>query len=148
MRVVLLAEVKGLGARGAVVDVAPGYARNYLLPRRLAAEANEGMIRQFREADAAREHKSEQQLLAAQGKAARLHGAAVEIKMRVGAGGRLFGAVTSREIAEAVAAAYGISIDRRKVELPEPLKEVGTYRVSLKLHPQVAAEVEVRVVPE
>lgn len=148
MRVVLLAEVKGLGTKGALVEVAAGYARNYLLPRGLAVPAKEGVVEQFRQQEILQEQKSIREIQVAREKAARLQGATVEIKRRVGVGGRLYGAVTSREVAEAVAAAYGVPIDRRKVGLPEPIKEVGTYRVSLKLHPQVAAEVEVRVVPE
>lgn len=148
MKVILLQEVKGLGQKGAVVEVAPGYGRNYLFPRGLAVEATPENLKAWAEARRQVEEKKERELRRAKAQAEKLAGAVIQIPARAGEGGKLFGAVTAKEIAQAISQKFGFEVDRRKIELLEPLKNLGSYKVSLRLHPQVVVEVGVEVVPE
>lgn len=146
MKVVLRADVESLGTKGAVVDVSAGYARNYLVPRGLAIAATDGSVRQ---ADAMRRNRSAREardVAAAQEVATRLEGRRIEVVARAGEGGRLFGSVTAADVAEAVLAQTGVEVDRRRVQLGEPLKELGSVEVPVKVHPQVEVVVQVEVV--
>jgi large subunit ribosomal protein L9 len=146
MRVVLRSDVENLGHKGDMVDVADGYARNYLVPKGLAIKATPGAQKQ---ADAMRRNREAQERKtreAAEALAARLAGGTVEIKARAGEGGRLFGSVTTADIADAVQAQLGVEIDRRRLDLDEPLKEIGAVDVRLRLHTDVDAVVRVAVV--
>lgn len=145
MKVVLLKDVPGLGPTGKVVEVADGYGRNYLLPRGLAAPARAGVVEQFEQQKLARERKEARQIEQAREYRSRLEGAVVEIKARVGAGGKLFGAITNMEISEAISRQFGISVDKRKIEMGQPVKMAGEYPVVVRLHPEVTARVTVRV---
>ncbi|TDA70705.1 MAG: 50S ribosomal protein L9 [Clostridia bacterium] len=145
MKVVLLKDVGGLGPRGKVVEVAEGYGRNYLLPRGLAAPARAGVVEQFAQQKQAREKKDARQIEQAQAWRSRLEGAAVEIKARAGAGGKLFGGITNREVSEAIALQFGIAVDKRKIEMEGPVKLVGEYPAVVRLHPEVIARITVRV---
>lgn len=147
MKVVLLQDVQGLGPRGKVVEVAEGYGRNYLLPRGLAAPARAGVVEQFEQQKHARERKESRQTEQAQIWRSRLEGAVVEIKARAGTGGKLFGAVTNREVSEGISYQFGISVDKRKIEMEQPVKLVGEYPAVVRLHPEVTARVTVRVTP-
>jgi large subunit ribosomal protein L9 len=148
MRVVLRRDVENLGTKGDMVEVADGYARNYLVPKGFAIKATPGAQKQ---ADAMKrnweshERKSRE---SAEALAARLAGGTVEVKARAGAEGRLFGSVTTSDIADAVQAQLGVEIDRRRLELAEPLKELGAAEVPLRLHTDVVATVKVAVVAE
>ncbi len=146
MEVILREHIEHLGRRGDVVKVSPGYARNYLLPRNLAlavTEANKRQIERERKNAEARELEERTQ---AEGFAARLGQTDVEIPRRVGENDTLYGSVTSADIAEALHA-KGFDIDKRKVQLGEPLKALGEFPVAVKLHREVTAQVKVRVVP-
>lgn len=148
MNVVLRADVENLGRKGDLLTVADGYARNYLVPRGLALQATKGAIRQAeamrrnRGAREARDRASAEEL------ASTLTGKAITVKARAGEGGKLFGSVTSSDIVEAVTAQTGVELDRRKITLDEPFKELGTYQVPAKLHADVEVTLSVEIVAE
>jgi len=146
MKVILQQEVKGLGKKGDIVDVADGHARNYLLPRKiaiLATSANVNIAKQHQEAEQIRARRQAEE---ARALAAQLGKVGVTVKVRTGENGKMFGSVTAKDIAEALAAQHGIEIDRRKIDLREPLKTLGEFPVVLRLHPDVAATIWVFVV--
>lgn len=144
MKVILLQDVKGQGKKGEIKDVAEGYARNYLLPRGLAVEASGGHLKQHKQQEELAAGKKAKVLAAAQAVAAKMDGLNVEIQARVGEGGRLFGSVTSADIASALKK-RGFTVDKRKIELMEPIKSLGTFPVRVKLHPDVEVRLEVLV---
>jgi large subunit ribosomal protein L9 len=146
MKLILTQEVTGLGTPGDVVEVKDGYGRNYLVPRGFAVawtKGGEKQVEAIRKARSSREIKS---LEEAQQVRATLEGAKVTLPAKAGANGRLFGAVTTADVAEAVAKVGGPKVDRRKVELPQPIKSLGDYTVLVRLHPDVQARVPVSVV--
>ena len=147
MEVILRTHVDNLGRRGEIVKVADGYARNYLLPRRLALLATEGNKKQIERERATFDAKEAEELKVSEAVAARLADVEVEIARKVGETEALYGSVTSADIAEALAA-EGFDIDRRKIQLHEPLKKIGEFDVPIKLHRDVAPVVKVKVVPE
>jgi large subunit ribosomal protein L9 len=146
MKLILTQEVSGLGTPGDVVEVRDGYGRNYLLPRGLAVAWTKGGEKQVASIRKARSSREIKTLEEAQKVKSTLEGKAVTLTARAGATGRLFGAVTPADVAEAVAAVGGPTLDRRKVELPQPIKAVGDYTVHVRLHPDVQARVAVQVV--
>ncbi|MBV8726150.1 MAG: 50S ribosomal protein L9 [Candidatus Eremiobacteraeota bacterium] len=146
MKVILLSDVKALGKRGEVVDVAEGYARNYLLPRELAAEASKGALTVLAEQQRAKEKRTAQSLADAKALAERLESVAVSVSAKCGANGRLFGTVTSAQIADAIQRALSVSIDRHKIGLKDPIKSLGSYPVEIKLGQNVVAKTTVNVV--
>ncbi|HEX8203159.1 MAG TPA: 50S ribosomal protein L9 [Isosphaeraceae bacterium] len=146
MKLILTQEVTGLGSPGDVVEVKDGYGRNYLVPRGLAiawTKGGEKQVAAIRGARSAREVKS---LEEAQQVRAALEGKKVTLPAKAGANGRLFGAITTADVAEAVAKVGGPKVDRRKVELQQPIKSLGDYSVLVRLHPEVQAKVAVSVV--
>lgn len=147
MKVILLEEVKGLGAAGEVVEVAPGYGRNYLFPRHLAVEATPERLKAIKARQEQLAEKKARELSQAQAQAERLASTCFRIPAKAGGGGKLFGAVTTKEIARAIAEEFNFKIDKRKIELPEPLKNLGNYEVTLRLHPQVTAKIQVEIIP-
>lgn len=147
MKLILTQEVSGLGAPGEVVQVKDGYGRNYLLPRNLATPWTKGGQKQVDDIQRARRVREINSVEEAQSIRASLQEKAVRLPANAGRGGRLFGAVTPADVAEAVKAATGKDVDRRKVEIGQPIKALGTYTVSVRLHPDVQASVDVEVVP-
>ncbi|MCU1372156.1 MAG: rplI [Ilumatobacteraceae bacterium] len=147
MRVILRADVKGVGNKGDVVDVSNGYGRNYLLPRGLAFLASAGAEAQAEGMRRSRDTKDAADRSAAEEVAKALVSSPVTIPARVGADEKLFGSVTSADIADAVAAQTGVEIDRKQLQLAEPIRTVGTHLVPLKLHANVEFPVTVEVVP-
>lgn len=148
MRVVLRSDVENLGKKGDLVEVADGYARNYLVPRGFAIRATEGIQKQ---ADAMRRNRDARERRdreAAEAVAARLADRTVTVTARAGEGGKLFGSVTAADLAEAVQAQLGLEIDRRRIILDEPLKELGAVDVPVRLHTEVTASVHVEVVAQ
>jgi large subunit ribosomal protein L9 len=144
-KLILTHEVTGLGEPGDVVDVKDGYARNFLIPRRLATpwtKGAESQVSQIRKARKAREIATLDEAKAA---AAALSAKPVVVQAKAGESGRLFGAVTTGDIAAAVAEA-GASVDKRKIEIGQPIKATGDYTVSVRLHPEVSAKLAVKVV--
>jgi large subunit ribosomal protein L9 len=147
MKLILTSEVSGLGGPGDVVEVADGYGRNYLLPRSLAMRATRGAEKQVAVIRRAREARDIQDLGEARRVAAELAALEVRLPTRAGSGGRLFGSVTTADVAAAVRAAGGPALDKRRLELRTPIKTVGSHPVSIRLHPDVDASVTVEVVP-
>ena len=146
MKIVLRDDVDNLGKKGDLVDVADGYARNYLVPRGLALKASAGSQKQADAMRRNREARDRREREAAQALAAQFEGRTITIEARAGGEGRLFGSVTATDIAEAVQSQTGAEIDRRKLALDEPLKELGGVDVQVRLHPDVVATVHVDVV--
>lgn len=145
MKVILKADVKGTGKKGQVCEVADGYARNFLMPKGLALEATTGNVQDLANKKAMEQKRKDRERQAAQDLAARLEALTVEVATKTGEGGRLFGSVTNKEIAETLKKKYSLEIDKRKIELKEPIKNLGTYTVHAKLHPDVSADFQVRV---
>ena len=146
-KLILTHEVSGLGAAGDVVEVKDGYARNYLVPRGLATRWTKGGQKQVDQIQSARKTRAIHTIEEARDVRDRLQANAVTIAVRSGENGRLFGAVTTADIAEAVKAAGGPQLDRRKIEVPSPIKAVGEHKVHVLLHEDVQATVDVKVVP-
>ena len=145
MEVILREHIDKLGRRGDVVKVADGYARNFLLPRKLALPANEGNKRHVERERKIVEVREAQERQGAEELAARLGALELSFARRVGEGDTLYGSVTSADVAEALAARQ-FELDKRKIQLPEPLKQLGEFKVPVKLHHDVVAEVTVKVV--
>ncbi|MBV8489584.1 MAG: 50S ribosomal protein L9 [Candidatus Eremiobacteraeota bacterium] len=146
MKIVLLNDVKALGKKGEVVEVAEGYARNFLLPRKLATEADKGALAQLGSQKKAQEKREAQTLAEAQELAARLQTAKLPIKAKAGGNGKLFGAVTNADVASAIHTALDVAIDKHKIELKSQIKALGSYPVEIKLHKNVVAKTTVDVV--
>jgi large subunit ribosomal protein L9 len=147
MEVILREHVDNLGRRGDVVKVAEGYARNYLLPRKLALAVTEANRRQIERERAAAEARDAEERGQAEALAQRITQLEIEIARRVGENETLYGSVTSADIAHALQA-KGFDIDKRKIQLPEPLKALGESTVPVKIHRDVTAQLRVKVVPE
>ncbi len=147
MEVILREHVDNLGQRGDVVKVAEGYARNYLLPRKLALLVNENNKRQIDRERKLAEARDTEEKSAAEAIAARLTQLEIEIPRRVGENDTLYGSVTTQDIAQAMKD-KGFEIDKRKIVLPEPLKALGESTVAVKIHRDVTAQVKVKVVPQ
>jgi len=147
VKLVLLSDVKALGKRGDVVDVADGYARNFLLPRKLAGEADRGALAQLEAQHKARERRDAQELADARELAARIESAKLVVKAKAGENGKLFGAVTNADVASALAAALSISVDKHRIGLSGQIKALGSYPVQIKLQKNVVAKASVEIVP-
>ncbi|WP_446217552.1 50S ribosomal protein L9 [Micromonospora sp. IBHARD004] len=146
MKIILTQEVSGLGAPGDIVEVKNGFGRNYLLPQGFAIAWTKGAEKQVTVIKRARSAREIRDLDHANEVKAQLEGLKVNLKVRAGEGGRLFGSVTPAEIVDAVKAAGGPVLDRRRLELPGHIKSTGTYPVRVKLHPEVAAKFDLNVV--
>ncbi|MFC4554768.1 50S ribosomal protein L9 [Georgenia faecalis] len=146
-KIILTHEVTGLGAPGDIVEVKDGYARNYLMPRGLATGWTKGAQKQVDQIRAARRAREIHTIEDARAVRDSLQSKPVVVSVRSGANGRLFGAVTTADIAAAVSAAGGPAIDKRKIEVPTAIKSLGEHKVHVRLHADVQATVEVRVVP-
>jgi large subunit ribosomal protein L9 len=146
MKLILTQEVTGLGTPGDVVEVKDGYGRNYLVPRGLATGWSKGGQKQVEAIRKARRSREIETLEEAQRIRDSLQSKPVQLAVKAGASGRLFGAVTPADIAGAIASANGNSVDKRKVELTQPIKNVGAYTVHIRLHPEVQAKVTIDVV--
>lgn len=147
MQVILQETIEKLGTAGQIVDVAPGYARNYLLPRKLAIEATPANLQRLEKIREQLAKKAAVEKDAAQKLAELLAGVTLTIARKAGENDQLFGSVTAADIAEALAA-QGYQVEKRKVQLEEPLKLIGEYEVPLRLHPEITASVKVSVVRE
>ena len=145
MEVILRQDVKNLGKQGDRIKVAEGYARNFLIPRGLAVEATKGNLKSLRHQQKLDEERVSRERSEAERVKAILDDLNLVIRARSGEGGRLFGSVTSGDIAAAVKEAAGIAVDKRKLELEEPIKAVGDYSVKVKLLPGVVADLNIKV---
>lgn len=148
MKVILLEDVKSLGKKGEIVNVSDGYARNFVLPKKLGVEANSANMNDLKLQKANADKVAQAQLEAAQALAKELETKEVVLKMKSGEGGRAFGSVSSKEIATAAKSQCGLELDKKKIQLPETIKALGAYEVSIKLHPKVTGKLKVKVVEE
>mgnify|MGYP001045447218 CR=1 FL=1 len=148
MKVILLEDVKSLGKKGEIVNVSDGYARNYVLPKKLGVEANSANMNDLKLQKANADKVAQEQLEAAQTLAKELEKKEVVLKMKSGEGGRVFGSVSSKEIASAAKSQCGLELDKKKIQLSEAIKALGTYEVSVKLHAKVTGKLRVKVVEE
>ena len=142
MKVVLLADVKGSGKKGELVNVSDGYARNFLFPKKLAKEANAQALNELKNAEESKAFKIKQETEAAQDSADKINGKSVSILAKAGQGGKLFGSVTAKEIAEAIKKQYGVDVDKRKIDTKGDMKAFGTYECEVKLYSGITATVK------
>ncbi len=145
MKVILLEDVKSLGKKGEVVNVSDGYARNFVIPKKLGLEANGKNLNDLKLQKANEERIAKELLEAAEKFAAEMETKEVIVSIKSGEGGRTFGSVSSKEIAEAAKVQCGMEIDKKKIQLPEAIKNLGVYEVSVKLHPKVVGKLKVKV---
>ena len=148
MQVILQQDVPKLGKKGDLITVAEGYGRNYLLPRNLATEASRGKLNELAEMKKVADYKKKQAAQRAEELAEILKQTEVKLTAKVGAGGKLFGAISNKDIVDHLKKQYNIDVDKKKVILKTPIKILGEYRIKLKLHPKVPAELTVLVVQE
>lgn len=144
MKVVLKQDVKGLGKKGELVNTSDGYARNFLFPKGLAVEANAQSLTELKNREQSAKYKVETEIAAAKKAAAELEGKTIVLTAKAGANGKLFGSVTSKEIAEKVKSQFGIETDKRKIVV-EDIKQFGTYTFEIKLYQGISAKLFVRV---
>jgi large subunit ribosomal protein L9 len=147
MKVVLIKDFEGYGTMGTVIEVKDGFARNYLIPRGIALPATESNLRHVQSILSQKQRKLQKEKEKALALAKKLEGLVLEIKHQAGEKGKLYGSVTSAEIAKALAE-KGIEIDRKKIALAKPIRDVGMYTVSIKLHPEVEVQIKVDVQPQ
>lgn len=144
MKVIFLQDVKGKGSKGETKDVSEGYARNFLLKKNLAVEATKSNLKQLEKQKQKEAEQAQAEVDEAKAQKERLEDMTIELKAKAGEGGRLFGSVTSKQIAQELKG-YDIKIDKRKIELGEPIRQLGYTNVPVKLHPKVTATLEVHV---
>lgn len=145
MEVILLQDVKALGKKGEIVKVNDGYARNFILPKKLGVEANSRNMNDLKLQKANEEKVAAERLAEARALADELKDKEIVLNLKLGDGGKTFGSVSSKEIAEAAKTQLGYDIDKKKIQLKESIKSLGVYNVGLKLHPKVTAELKVKV---
>lgn len=145
MDIVLLQDVKALGKKGQIVKVSDGYARNFILPKKLGVEATSKNLNDLKLQKANEAKVAAQELAAAKELAEKLEKLSVSLKMKAGEGGKAFGSISGKEIASAVSEQLGLEIDKKKLVLPEPLKTFGVHEVPVKLHREVTAKLAVKV---
>lgn len=144
MKVVLLQDVKGLGKKGELVNASDGYTRNFLLPRKLAVEANSQAMSELKNRESSEKHRIDTEIAAANDLKAKIEGKTVKLTAKAGANGKLFGSVTSKDVATAINSTFGTSIDKKKV-IVEDIKVFGTYPVDVKLYNGITASLYVSV---
>jgi large subunit ribosomal protein L9 len=146
MKVILTGDVKALGKKGDVVEVAEGYARNFLLPRNLASEANKGALAVHADQKRANEKKEANALADAKDLATKIETSALAVKVKAGGNGKLFGAITNADVAAAIESTLAIEVDKHKIEIKSQIKALGSYPVEVKLHKNVVAKATISVV--
>ena len=147
MKVILLKDIKGVGKKGEVINASDGYARNFLFPKKLAEEANDANLHILNQKNEAMRRKKLEETEAAQKLADSLKGKQVKLFAKAGEGGRLFGAITSKDIADAINKEFKINIDKKKVNT-ETIKQLGNYEIELKIYPEVSAKINVFIVEQ
>lgn len=145
MKVLLLADVKGQGKKDQIINVSDGYARNFLFPKKLAVEADAGAMADAKNKEASKQFRLKEEKAAAEALAAKLNEITVVIKTAGGNDNKLYGSVTTKDIADALKASHGIEIDKRKLSVAESIKTFGTYNVDVKVYPEVSAKMKVSV---
>lgn len=145
MKIILIEDVKKLGKKGEIIEVSEGYARNYILPQKLGIEANNKNLNDLK-LQKMKEEKDAQKLLDdAKELAEKIAAQAITVKMKAGEGGKVFGSVSAKEVAEAAKKQCGLEIDKKKIQLQEPIRSFGYHEVGIRLHPQVTGKLRVKV---
>ena len=147
MKVVLLKDVKNMGKRDDIVNVSDGYARNFLFPQKLAAEATPGALKEIQRKRAAQDAREAELLAEAKNKAAALKDKVITLEVKCGEKGRLYGSVTSAEVAEALEKQHGVQVDKRKIDIGDPIRETGMRTISVWLYSGVTTPMKLDVVP-
>lgn len=145
MKVLLLQDVKGQGKKDQIIDVSDGYARNFLFPKKLAVIADNKAMNEVKNKEASKQYKIETEKAAAKEIAAKLAETVVKISVNAATDGRLYGSITSKDLAEVLAKQYGITVDKRKIVMPEPIKAYGTYNFDVRLYPEIVGKIKVTV---
>ena len=145
MKIILLQDVKALGKKGELVNVNDGYARNFILPKKLGVEANSRNMNDLKLQKANEEKRAQEIYEEARALGAQIAASSVRVSIKTGEGGKIFGSVSSKEISQAASEQLGLDIDKKKMQLPSPLKSLGTHMVPVKLHPKVTVELKVVV---
>lgn len=145
MKVLLLQDVKGKGKKDTIIDVSDGYARNFLLPKGVAVEADAKIMNDYKNKQAAKKHHEEMEKQAAKETAEKLAGLVVKILATAGADGRFYGSVTTKDIAEELEKQHGITVDKRKIVLDDAIKAFGSYSLDVKLYPEISGKLNVIV---
>lgn len=145
MEVILLKDVKSLGMKGDVVKVSDGYARNFILPKKLGVEATKQSLHELKLQKDAEDRRNKEILDQARELGKKLEASTVKLQIKAGEGGRTFGSISTKEIATSLKEQAGIDIDRKKIQLSDPIKNVGSYTVGVKLHPEITANIKVVV---
>jgi large subunit ribosomal protein L9 len=148
MQVILLQDVKGTGKKGQIINVSDGHAKNFLIPKKLAAEATKTNVTELENKKKSAEKKRQSEVTAAQELGAKIEKAVVKIPMKVGEGGKMYGSVSTKEIAEALARQTGIEIDKKKIVLSEPVKSLGEKQVTIKLYAEISTQLTFEIVEE
>lgn len=148
MKVILLDNIKGVGKKDEIINASDGYARNYLLPKKLAVEANAENISKLNNKKEAANYKKDQEKQNAEKLAKKLKGIMLKIKVKAGENGKIFGGVTSKEISENLKSQYNFVVDKKKIELKEAIKTLGSFNVSIKLVEGIIADLKVEVISE
>lgn len=146
MKVILLKDIKGTGKKDQIIEASDGYARNFLFPRKLAVEATASALNARENAKQAELHREQVQREEAEALARSLKGKVIQVEAKAGEGGRLYGSITSQEIADALKAQHGVNLDKRKIELGDPIRSAGQTQVGLKLAAGVSTKMIVNVV--
>ena len=145
MKVILLQDIKSLGKRGELVEASDGYARNYLLPKKMAKEANAQAMNEYKNAENSKNYKIATEKAQAEAYKKQLEGKVFRMTARAGQGGKLFGSITAKQIADEIKNQYNIHVDKRKVVLERDIKEFGTYKAEIKLYTGISANIDVQV---
>lgn len=145
MKVILLQDIKALGKKGDLAETSDGYARNYLLPKKLAKEANAQAMNEYKNAENSKNYKIATEKAQAEEQKKMLEGKKFKMIAKAGQGGRLFGSITSKQVAEEIKKQYNITVDKRKIVLECDIKEFGTYKAEVKLYSGISAKIDVQV---
>lgn len=145
MKIILLQDVKSVGKKGDLVDLSEGYARNFIIPKKLGVEANNANMNNLKLQKANEEKVAKEQYDAAVALGKEVEEMLVKVSIKSGEGGKTFGSISSKEIAKAVSDQYGKEIDKKKIQMQDAIKSVGTHEVTVKLHPKVSAKLRVKV---
>lgn len=148
MKVILLENIKGVGKKDDVINASDGYARNFLLPRKLAVEANAENMSKLNNKKDANNYRKDQEKQAAEELAKKIRGILLKIKVKAGENGKIFGGVTSKEVSEELKSQYKFNIDKKKIDLKEPIKMLGSFKVNIKLYEGITGELRIEVISE
>ncbi len=148
MKVILLKDIKGTGKKGQIINASDGHARNYLIPRGLAKEATDGNVKELEHHQEAKQKRDAEALQEAKDLAKKIEEIEIVFKAKAGEGGRLFGSITNKDIADAFKKKHKLKIDKKKIALEQPIRALGTTNVTVKVYPKVSATMKVKVVEE